>query len=194
MSKKAFFNLEEESAFKMKISLKGETSLPNVKPVARFIISENTKDGIAMMFPATQIDGGIWVQIPPMKNFCSETKDYTGKLEIIVGNRYFSPVSFDVKFIKELEIEAEPIFEGTNIVYDEESPIEFTSKKVTEKPIKESSASKKEPELNFEELISEDYKKHKQEEKLVVKTEKEKLADQKKKEMLINKFRKWLKE
>jgi hypothetical protein len=112
MSNEAIFDLEQETFFKIKISMAGSTNLPNVNPIIRFIISEAENKDVAVMLPTFPTDGGVSVKVPILKNIFTEKTKYVGKLEIIFGNRYFSPVSFPINFKKEIQISAEPIFEN----------------------------------------------------------------------------------
>lgn len=149
MSKQVKFNLDEEEEIHFKLSVRGSSNLPNVKPVMRFIISENSENGtMAVVLPVRPTDDGVVVSIPQLKEFFSEEKEYIGKLEIIVGNRYFSPTAMSIGFTKSFDIQAEPIIKEHTYQVDsietsgrvKEKEIEFKvqpKKKPTE-PVKES--------------------------------------------------------
>ena len=109
MSKQVNFNLDEESEIQFKLSIKGSTNLPDVKPVIRFIISENNENGMSVALPAVATSEGAAVTIPPLKKIFSEDKEYTGKLEIIVGNRYFAPIEMNIGFTSPVDIKAESV-------------------------------------------------------------------------------------
>jgi hypothetical protein len=121
MSKQAIFDLNEENLIEFKMSVKGSTNLPNIKPLIRFIISENKADGFAVVLPAQATEEGVSVAIPPLKNVFSHEKDYVGKLEIIIGNRYFSPSSMNIGFSNPIDIEIEPIVKVADPVYKVEA-------------------------------------------------------------------------
>lgn len=155
MSKQVKFNLDEEEEIHFKLSVKGSSNLPNVKPIMRFIISENSENGnIAIVLPAKPTEEGVVVNIPQLKDFFSEEKEYIGKLEIIVGNRYFSPTAMNIGFTKSFDIQAEPIlkeisdtFQVDNIETSskiKDKKPEFQSKKKLEQPVlKENKESEK---------------------------------------------------
>ncbi len=127
MSKQVTFNLDEESEIQFKLSIKGSTNLPNVKPMVRFIISETIDNGVAVVLPARSTDEGVTVSIPPLKEFFQENKDYIGKLEIIVGNRYFAPTAMNIGFTKSFDIQVESVIQESH----------SAPKKITKKHIQE---------------------------------------------------------
>lgn len=105
-------SLDESSDISFKLSVHGSTSdMSNTVPTIRFLIAEKSGN-IAVGFPAKSTDNGeATVSIPPLKSMgFTEEKEYSGKLEIILGNRYFAPTSMDIKFIRTApDIEATPI-------------------------------------------------------------------------------------
>jgi hypothetical protein len=111
MSKKIMFDLNEESEIEFKLSVQGNTNIPNVKPVFRFIISEadNENSPFSIALPAYSIADGVKIIIPLLKGVLVENKDYVGNLEIILGNRYFSPANLQIGFFSSLEIIAEAV-------------------------------------------------------------------------------------
>ena len=115
------FNLDEESEIEFKLSVKGSTNLPNVKPVMRFVISEMSENGMAVVLPAHPTESGAKVSIPSLKQIFSENKEYVGKLEIIIGNRYFAPTSMNIGFTKSFDVQAEAVIHESNAPYRVES-------------------------------------------------------------------------
>jgi hypothetical protein len=51
----------------------------------------------------------VKVIVPPLKTVFNETSEYIGKLEVIVGDKYFAPTSMDIKFEKAVEVSANPV-------------------------------------------------------------------------------------
>lgn len=109
MTNKVNFNLDDEEEIHFKMTIKGETNLPNVKPLMRFIISENIENGLAVVLPAQPTEEGVMIKIPSLKHVFSENKDYIGKMEIIVGNRYFAPMAMNIGFTKSLDVQFEMV-------------------------------------------------------------------------------------
>jgi len=107
MSNPIVLSLDEDNKIEFGIAVRGTTSNLVGAPSVRFIISEK-RGGMAVVLPAklsaTSNDSMV-VNIPPLKHVFSENQEYVGKIEIIVGDKYFSPTSMDISFTKALEIE-----------------------------------------------------------------------------------------
>jgi hypothetical protein len=101
------FNLDEENELSFKISIEGSSSdIGSTTPKMRFLVSEK-ETGKGWVFPTDRSDNGtVNVRIPPGEDVFLETKTYTGKLEVILGNHYFVPTEVDIEFKKPLKVEA----------------------------------------------------------------------------------------
>ena len=95
---------ENEIGFQLKIE-GTDKDLASSKPKIRFAITEN-KTNRGWIFAAEKTDDGIAVTIPQMKDFVSEGEEYSGKLEVILGGRYFTPTEVDINFVEPLKVEA----------------------------------------------------------------------------------------
>jgi len=99
MTESVQFSLDEEQEIMFKLSVRGSTSdMSNITPTIRFLISEK-QGSIAVGLPAKPTENGhVVVVIPPLKALFSESKEYVGKLEIIIGRKYFAPTSMNIRF------------------------------------------------------------------------------------------------
>jgi hypothetical protein len=107
MQNKINLKLDEANELQFTLSIKGSTSENDgAKPNIRFSIVE-AKSGIACSFPAQKVEGNtVTVTIPNIPSVFKESIEYKGKLEVFLGNRYFTPTVVDVVFDKPLQIEA----------------------------------------------------------------------------------------
>lgn len=107
---KMVLKLDEDNAVKFKLSIQGTVSDPSqTQTNVRFVVSEN-KSGMAFLFPLVRGDEeNLFKTTIPMGNMFSETKEYTGRVEVIVGGRYFNPTTVNIAFERELRVEATPI-------------------------------------------------------------------------------------
>jgi len=107
--------LDETNNIEFEVSVKGLSSTnEQVNPITRFCITDN-KSGISYMFPGTKKeDKIISFIIPETTNIFNESSNYDGKLEVLIGNRYFSPINVDVSFSKTLKVEAIIVNEQKN--------------------------------------------------------------------------------
>lgn len=67
-------------------------------------------DDFSAVFPGSYTDDGeVRVVIPELKKNASfkEGKDYEAKLEVMIENRYFIPLKFDMKFKESIKVFAE---------------------------------------------------------------------------------------
>ena len=118
-----FSNEENELTFQLMIE--GTTSDGSIdKPVVRFLIDEGN-GGMAYMFPVTtDSKDEVSVVIPPMEKVVTEGKSYTGRLEVIIGNRHFVPTEMNVKFKKALRVESKAVAVSHKNKLDESSSSE----------------------------------------------------------------------
>lgn len=76
-------------------------------------------DDFSAVFPGSYTDEGeVRVVIPELKKNASfkEGKDYEAKLEVMVENRYFIPLKFDMKFKESVKVFAEVSTKTTSLV------------------------------------------------------------------------------
>lgn len=105
-------NLSEENDIGFSLKIMGtDKDIGASKPKIRFTITE-AKTGRGWIFNAEKgdcegDDNGIHVTIPDMKS-CGvmEGEKYDGKLEVIMGTRFFTPTEVDIEFIEPLKVEA----------------------------------------------------------------------------------------
>lgn len=105
-------NLNEENDIGFSLKIVGtDKDIGASKPKIRFTITE-AKTGRGWIFNAEKgdcenDDNGIHVTIPDMKS-CGvmEGEKYDGKLEVIMGTRFFTPTEVDIEFIEPLKVEA----------------------------------------------------------------------------------------
>jgi len=120
MAKQLNFNLDKEEEIHFKLPIKESVEFPDVKPVIRFVIMEKTANkSTAIILPASLTEDGVNITVPQLKNIFSENKKYIGKLEIITGNQYSSPITVDVRFTKSLDEQIEPIKSSIDDIPDE---------------------------------------------------------------------------
>lgn len=100
-------NLLEENEIEFGVKIEGtDSELGASKPKVRFTITEE-KSGKGWIFITEKNEKNNFVAtIPSLKGTVSESENYKGKLEIILGNKYFTPTEVDVKFIEPLKIES----------------------------------------------------------------------------------------
>lgn len=141
--------LGEQNELKFMLSIKGSTSDPAAtQPKIRFMITE-AKTGMSVCFPMERLEEGtVGVTIPGLQGVFQEGADYTGQVEVIVGNRWFNPATVGLVFEKEMEVEAAPILtEETKVAVEDlqesaspEGEDEFSAViKPTPKPVKQKS-------------------------------------------------------
>jgi len=113
--------LGEQNELKFMLSIKGSTSDPAAtQPKIRFMITE-VKTGMSVCFPMERLEEGtVGVIIPDLQGVFREGTDYTGQVEVIVGNRWFNPTTVGLVFEKEMEVEAAPILtEETKVAVED---------------------------------------------------------------------------
>lgn len=108
--------LGELNELQFSLSIKGSTSDPSsTKPRIRFLVSEiGNEEGITYSFPVADFEEGILkVNIPPLQNVFDAKKEYLGKIEVRLGNRWFEPSQVILLFEQDIKIESEPLVEET---------------------------------------------------------------------------------
>lgn len=113
--------LGEQNELKFMLSIKGSTSDPTAtQPKIRFMVTE-AKTGMSVCFPMERLEEGlVGVTLPALNGVFKENAEYTGQVEVIVGNRYFTPTTVGLVFEKEMEVEAAPILtEETKVAVED---------------------------------------------------------------------------
>lgn len=99
-------NVSEENEIGFKLRIEGsDKDIGSSKPNVRFVVTE-TSSGKGWIFSASKTDDGVVINVPVMKGIVTENNKYNGKLEVILGGRYFTPTEVDIEFIEPLKIEA----------------------------------------------------------------------------------------
>jgi hypothetical protein len=99
-------NVSEENEIGFKLRIEGsDKDIGTSKPSVRFVVTE-TSSGKGWIFSATKTDDGVAINVPVMKGIVTESNKYNGKLEVILGGRYFTPTEVDIEFIEPLKVEA----------------------------------------------------------------------------------------
>lgn len=123
-------NLNEENELAFKISIDGSSDIETIKPKFRLIVSEQD-NGWGMIYPAVQgDDGNVIVRLSNTEKFLEET-NYRGKLEVILGNRYFIPAEVDIEFIRPLKVEAIVMTNKSSTLREEKMQKELTQTSVS---------------------------------------------------------------
>jgi hypothetical protein len=114
-SPKIELNLSEDNELGFKLKIEGSAQdIGNSKPKIRFALTENNT-GRGWIFNTEKSENdGISVTIPAMKGLVIESENYSGKLEVILGEHYFTPTVVDVKFIEPLKVEAAMVVKRSN--------------------------------------------------------------------------------
>jgi len=112
--------INESNQVKFKLHIQGTTSEPGAQdPEFRFVLSEQDdagKNTIGFVFPVKKEENGtVSVVIPAMEGTLKENKNYLGKMEVLMGSRYFTPSTLQISFEKEFRITAEPIVEKSQV-------------------------------------------------------------------------------
>ena len=101
--------LNEENEFSFKMSIQGTTSDPKSKPKFRFIITDFGSDK-GILYPCKKESNDVVkVTIPALKENYKVNRKYIGKLEVILGNLYFTPTEFLISFVEPLNIKVTPV-------------------------------------------------------------------------------------
>lgn len=112
---KLILKLDELNDVKFKLLINGSASDPNqTKVVTRFVVTEESS-GTSWMFPLARREDDVedsvfGAVIPRMpNNVFSENKEYSGKVEVIVGGRYFNPTTVGIAFERQMSVETVPM-------------------------------------------------------------------------------------
>jgi hypothetical protein len=121
---KLSLNLNEENELAFKIMIEGSSSDVNAtKPYVRFVLSEKGEgNNKAWLYPTSKDDEGCVTVHVTGEEFLSEEKEYTGQLEVILGNHYFVPTTVDIEFIRPLKVEAVVVSNQSTLKESETKP------------------------------------------------------------------------
>jgi hypothetical protein len=114
--------LGELNKLKFALSIKASTSDSTIsKPEFRFLIRD-PENSMSLCFPMEKTEEGdvVSVAIPGNPNFFREGVDYLGKVEVILGNFWFSPTSVRLQFEQKLEVQASPLIAEEDAITVEE--------------------------------------------------------------------------
>lgn len=133
--------MDEDNQLSFALSIEGYSSDPTLssKPKVRFILEGK---GMGFVLPAQFENGEVSVNLPS-SNLYEENQEYEGKLEVLLGSRYFAPAELTVQFEKPLKVEAR--VKGT--ILEEEAPaVVATVRRSKPETLKEAPRPKKVPE------------------------------------------------
>lgn len=119
----AKLKLDESNEIKFKIHVQGSTSEPGASdPAFRFILMEQDSS-LGFVFPVKKEQNGtVTVVIPPLEGTLKEGKNYVGKMEVLMGSRYFTPSTLQISFEKEFKVTAEAIVNQNTTIIQEAAP------------------------------------------------------------------------
>ena len=96
--------LDEQNELLFKVLVQGTANAP---AHVRLVCSS---DNVSYMFEGEAVeDGETRFIIPEMKKLLEENKIYEAKVEVVVDNRYFVPVTFGLKFKQSMKVVSEGI-------------------------------------------------------------------------------------
>lgn len=104
----------ESNQLQFFLKINGTTSNPEAtKPTARFLLTDPEDPSVSFSLPlvskSEDQDNVMSVEFPDNTSMFKEHKTYTGKVEVIVGNKYISPVSVSVVFERPVVVEVTPL-------------------------------------------------------------------------------------
>ena len=131
--------LNEENELSFKMEIQGSTSdASGTKTKYRFTITEFGTDK-GWVYPVIKEKNNIVkVNIPALKETFSSNKKYFGKLEVIMGNLYFTPTELMVSFKEPLKVKAAAVIATPKISSNEEHSSETDEQEETEEDIEDS--------------------------------------------------------
>lgn len=112
MSDKLVLQLDELNDLGFTMHVQGMSTEPDAaKPIFRFVIFEKGKENKnGYMYAANKDEneeGKVIVSIFPTKGQYTENKEYIGKMEVILGSRYFVTTTLDIVFERPFAIKTE---------------------------------------------------------------------------------------
>tara|TARA_Y100000310_G_scaffold342477_1_gene445920 strand:+ start:1664 stop:2125 length:462 start_codon:yes stop_codon:yes gene_type:complete len=136
--------LDENNELVFEVNIQG-TDAGDTRPKIRYIIEG--KD-MSYAFNASANNNSVTVDIPILQE-CLKEGVYDSKLEVIIGDRYFTPLKTNVEFKRSLKVTAESVSINKKLITDSNEPtnsvsetpemtvkiVSHTPKKVTDKEI-----------------------------------------------------------
>lgn len=110
-------HLFEDNEFDISLSLEG--SDPDIRePELRFVLRDLDDMDVSWLFrpKRNNSEGLINVKIPKGPYAMIKDKIMQGTLEIIIGEQYFSPTSFLIKFVSPVSVKAIPTLQKESFV------------------------------------------------------------------------------
>lgn len=96
--------LDEANELLFKVTIQGA----DAAPAKVRLVCEG--EDISYMFEGHSTDNGdIRFVVPEMKKSIADGAAYTGRIEVLVENRYFTPVEFDIAFKQSMKVVAESV-------------------------------------------------------------------------------------
>lgn len=96
-------DIDESNELQFKVVVEGSGESPSVR-----LVCEGNEMSYMFRGKLTSDKDVVQFNLPEMKNRLQEGT-YNAKVEVLVGNRYFTPVEFDIHFKKQLTVFAESI-------------------------------------------------------------------------------------
>lgn len=120
--------LEESNELLFRLAIEGTRSQPST---VRFVCESD--DGMSYMFDGSNGSepGEVKFIIPAMQKHLAEG-NYTARLEVLVENRYFSPIELNVHFKKGIAVVAETV--KRPLVQQQNNDIKVSSTSIIAKP------------------------------------------------------------
>ncbi len=99
--------LDESNELLFKVTIQGSSAAP---AKVRLVCESDSSD-LAYMFEGHSVESGDEIRfvIPEMDKVLKEGETYRGKVEVMVENRYFTPVEFAMVFKQSMKVMAEGI-------------------------------------------------------------------------------------
>lgn len=118
--------LDEANELLFKVTIQGA----NAAPAKVRLVCEN--GDMSYMFAGQETDDGeIRFVIPEMKGQLKEGESYEGRVEVLIENRYFAPVEFDMTFKQSMKVVAEGVRVNPTKKATPEVVVQATIKKVS---------------------------------------------------------------
>lgn len=142
---KITLKLDESNDLKFKMNIQGSTSEPGAtKPTVRFLLTEkDNPNAMGLVFPVLSSEGDtITFTIPALSGVVKVGTTYAGKVEVLIGSRFFVPVSMDIVFTKNLTVEVVQVTEEKEQQLDVVDMLSELEEKPAAKPIAVSGGKK----------------------------------------------------
>ena len=96
--------LDESNGLIFEVNITGADS-EEAEPKYRFFCGANNME---LVVEGRSVDGKVYVDIPVLKDILNEGT-YPARLEVLVDDRYFTPLEMNVEFKKSLMVTAESV-------------------------------------------------------------------------------------